>query len=72
MGDFPRLTLRDFHPAAEKMLPFGAGFESLSLVVGRGEGVDLALGSPVLTTEYGAFSEFGLAKAKLDQARTYS
>jgi len=55
---------RYFGKKAEKMLPFGAGFECVGVVVARGAGAAIPpLGSPVATLEYGAFSEYGILKA---------
>ena len=43
--------------AAKAMLPFGAGFEAVGVVVAKGQGVTLPLGMPVACMQYGAFSE---------------
>ena len=48
---------------AKAMLPFGAGFESVGVVVEKGKGVKMELGTPVATLEYGSFSEYGVQKA---------
>eukprot|EP00884_Botryococcus_braunii_P008636 jgi/Botrbrau1/17774/Bobra.0127s0029.1 len=50
---------------AEKLLPFGAGFESVGVVAAVGPGVTgFAVGDAVAETGNGAFSEYGVVSAK--------
>jgi NADPH-dependent curcumin reductase CurA len=45
--------------------PFGCGFESIAEVVTVGEGVKFTPGQTVLTSAYGAFSEYQVLSAKM-------
>lgn len=51
--------------AAERALPFAAGFESVGIVVRAGKDAGMAPGTPVATFfTYGGFSEFTLERAR--------
>jgi len=51
--------------AASARLPFDAGFEAVGVVAAMGEGCrGLSVGSPVAVMEFGAFSEYGIVKAR--------
>lgn len=52
--------------AAEKRLPFAAGFEAVGVVAAVGPGVQgLAVGQPVATMTYGGFAEWAVVDSKL-------
>ncbi|KAL4437515.1 hypothetical protein ABPG77_003496 [Micractinium sp. CCAP 211/92] len=50
--------------AAEKRLPFEAGFEAVGVVAAAAPGVALPVGQPVATMTYGGFAEWAVVSAK--------
>ncbi|KAL4452074.1 hypothetical protein ABPG75_007736 [Micractinium tetrahymenae] len=50
--------------AAEKRLPFEAGFEAVGVVAAAAPGVVLPVGQPVATMTYGGFAEWAVVSAK--------